>query len=235
MGIGKSGGAQGMTLKQRKAGYCPAWHTCSRGCVSIAMHLIFGFMADNHYYVLYKPYGVLSQFSRPEPHHKTLADFFHVPKDVYPVGRLDKDSEGLLLLTNDKRLNQHLLNPQHKRPKTYWVQVEGTPTDADLAPLRTGLTIKLKQGPYHTMPAQAKILDPRPAVPERDPPVRFRKTVPDTWLEMVLHEGKNRQVRKMTAAIGFPTLRLIRVGIGNYKLPVLEPGWISEKFDIFSM
>lgn len=180
------------------------------------------------YYFIYKPFGVLSQFSRPEPHHKTLADYFDVPKDVYPVGRLDKDSEGLLLLTNDNRLNQRLLNPQHKLPKTYWVQVEGAPTDADLAPLRTGVSIKLKNGPYQTLPAQAKVLHPRPEVPDRVPPVRYRKTVPDTWLELILHEGKNRQVRKMTAAIGFPTLRLIRMGLGNYRLPQLEPGWMER-------
>lgn len=184
-------------------------------------------MGKVHYFI-YKPFGVLSQFSRPEPHHKTLADYFDVPKDVYPVGRLDKDSEGLLLLTNDNRLNQLLLNPQHKLPKTYWVQVEGAPTDADLAPLRTGVTIKLKNGHYKTLPAQASVLHPRPEVPDRMPPVRYRKTVPDTWLEIILHEGKNRQVRKMTAAIGFPTLRLVRVGLGNYRLPQLEPGWMER-------
>lgn len=185
-------------------------------------------MMNKVYYFIYKPFSVLSQFSRPEPHHNTLADYFDVPKDVYPVGRLDKDSEGLLLLTNDNRLNQQLLNPQHKLPKTYWVQVEGAPTEADLAPLRSGVTIKLKKGPYQTLPAQASVLNPRPTVPDRDPPVRYRKTVPDTWLEILLHEGKNRQVRKMTAAIGFPTLRLIRVGLGNYRLPLLKPGWMEQ-------
>ena len=166
-----------------------------------------------------KPYGVLCQFTdRSVPPRRTLAEF-NLPPDVYPAGRLDHDSEGLLLLTDDGRLAHRLTDPRHKQPKTYWVQVEGDPGEAQLQALRTGVV--LNDGP--TLPAQAKRIDP-PALWPRDPPVRHRKTVPDAWLELQIGEGRNRQVRRMTAAVGLPTLRLVRVAIGPYRLDGLEPG-----------
>lgn len=166
-----------------------------------------------------KPYGVLCQFTdRSQPPRPTLAGF-GLPAGVYPAGRLDFDSEGLLLLTDDGRLAHRLTDPAHKQPKTYWVQVEGTPDDAQLQQLREGVT--LSDGP--TRPAQARRLD-APALWPRDPPVRFRKTVPDAWLELVIHEGRNRQVRRMTAAVGLPTLRLVRVAVGPHRLDDLSPG-----------
>lgn len=171
-----------------------------------------------------KPYGVLCQFSdRSDPPRPTLAGF-GLPPDVYPAGRLDFDSEGLLLLTDEGGLAHRLTDPRHKAPKTYWVQVEGMPTDAQLKQLREGLT--LKDGP--TRPASARLID-APALWPRDPPVRFRKTVPDAWLEITLREGRNRQVRRMTAAVGLPTLRLVRVSLGNTCLQALAPGeWRVE-------
>lgn len=167
-----------------------------------------------------KPYGVLSQFTdarSPSP-RPTLSGFVTVP-GVYPAGRLDRDSEGLLVLTDDGALQARIADPRHKLPKTYLVQVEGAPTDADLAPLRHGVT--LNDGP--TRPAQVQLIAP-PALWERDPPVRFRKSVPDHWIEITIHEGRNRQVRRMTAHIGFPTLRLVRWRIGDWTLDGLAPG-----------
>jgi 23S rRNA pseudouridine2457 synthase len=167
-----------------------------------------------------KPYGVLSQFTdarSPSP-RPTLSGFVTVP-GVYPAGRLDRDSEGLLVLTDDGALQARIADPRHKLPKTYLVQVEGAPTDADLAPLRHGVT--LNDGP--TRPAQVQLIAP-PALWERDPPVRFRKAVPDQWIEITIHEGRNRQVRRMTAHIGFPTLRLVRWRIGDWTLDGLAPG-----------
>lgn len=174
------------------------------------------------YILFHKPYGVLSQFT-PEDGSRSLAEF-GLPKEVYPAGRLDKDSEGLLLLTDDGPLIEKLLNPKNDKPKTYWVLVERVPTEEELEKLRKGLLIE----DYKTKPCSAKILDPEPEVPPRDPPVRVRKTVQDVWLEMTIVEGKNRQVRKMTAAIGHPTLRLIRVGIANLKLDDLPLGQWRE-------
>lgn len=168
---------------------------------------------------LNKPYGVLCQFTdRSTPPRRTLAEF-GLPPDVYAAGRLDHDSEGLLLLTDDGALAHRLTDPRHKEPKTYWVQVEGEPSDAQIEALRRGVV--LNDGP--TRPAKVQRLD-APALWPRDPPVRFRKTVPDAWLEITISEGRNRQVRRMTAAVGLPTLRLVRVAIGSHRLDGLTPG-----------
>lgn len=167
-----------------------------------------------------KPFGVLTQFTdanSPSP-RATLSDFIYVP-GVYPAGRLDRDSEGLVVLTDDGRLQARIAAPRHKMAKTYLVQVEGAPTEADLAPLHHGVALKDRL----TRPARARLIAP-PALWPRDPPVRFRKTVPDAWIELTLTEGRNRQVRRMTAAIGFPTLRLVRWRIGPWSLDGLEPG-----------
>ena len=171
-----------------------------------------------------KPFGVLSQFTDAgsPTARETLSNYIDVPK-VYPAGRLDRDSEGLLLLTDDGKLQARIADPKHKLPKTYLVQVEGAPTDDDLLPLRRG--VALKDGP--TRPAGAKVI-PAPDVWDRDPPIRVRKSIPDTWIEMTLREGRNRQVRRMTAHIGFPTLRLIRWRIGDWTVSTLQPGQWTE-------
>lgn len=170
---------------------------------------------------LNKPYGVLCQFTcREVPARPTLAGFA-LPADVYPAGRLDHDSEGLLLLSDDGALIHRVTDPRHKLPKTYWVQVEGSPEEHQLQSLREG--VLLKDGP--SRPALARALPGEPAgLWPRDPPVRFRKRVPDAWLEIVLREGRNRQVRRMTAAVGLPTLRLVRARIGSWALDGLAPG-----------
>lgn len=169
---------------------------------------------------LNKPYGVLSQFTdRSQPPKPTLAGFA-LPAGVYAAGRLDHDSEGLLLLTDDGALAHRLTDPRHKQPKTYLVQVEGEPSPQQLQRLCDGVV--LNDGP--TLPAQARALAAPDWLWPRDPPVRFRKTVPDAWLELSIHEGRNRQVRRMTAAVGLPTLRLIRVAIGPHRLDRLAPG-----------
>ena len=165
-----------------------------------------------------KPFGVICQFSSDGSPRPTLADFVKVP-GVYPAGRLDQDSEGLLLLTDDGQLQARIADPRFKMPKTYLVQVEGDPDDAALEPLRRG--VKLKDG--ITLPAEARRID-TPGLWERDPPVRFRKTVPDCWIELTIREGKNRQDRRMTAAIGLPTLRLVRWRIGEWSLDGLPQG-----------
>lgn len=166
-----------------------------------------------------KPFNVLCQFTdRSVPPRPTLAGF-GLPPQVYAAGRLDHDSEGLLLLTDDGGLAHRLTDPRHKADKTYWVQVEGEPTPERLAQLRRG--VLLNDGP--TLPAGIEQIDP-PALWVRDPPVRFRKTVPDAWLAVTLREGRNRQVRRMTAAVGLPTLRLVRASIGPYQLGGLQPG-----------
>ena len=167
-----------------------------------------------------KPLGVLSQFTdaRSPTERPTLSAYIDVP-DVYPAGRLDRDSEGLLLLTDDGRLQARIADPKFKLPKTYLVQVEGVPDEAALGALRKG--VMLKDG--ITRPAQAEAIDP-PELWERDPPVRFRKSVPDSWLRLTISEGRNRQVRRMTAAVGYPTLRLVRWSIGDWSLDGLPPG-----------
>lgn len=169
-----------------------------------------------------KPYGVLSRFT-PEPASawRTLSEF-GFPQGVYPVGRLDADSEGLLLLTDEAGLNDRLLDPRGGHPREYWAQVEGVAGPKALARLQGGITI----GGYRTKPARAWRIEPPPAVPERHPPIRVRKTVPDSWIGLKLVEGKNRQVRRMTAAVGHPTLRLIRVRIDAWTLSSLkiQPG-----------
>ena len=167
----------------------------------------------------HKPYGVLSQFTSDGSPNRPL-DGFGLPPRVYALGRLDADSEGLLLLSDEPGLNSRLLDPDNGHPRTYWAQVERIPTPDALTQLASGVTI---QG-YRTRPCQVRLLDPQPSVPPRDPPIRFRKSVPDCWLELELIEGKNRQVRRMTAAIGHPTLRLLRVRIGTFDLGNLPAG-----------
>jgi len=181
-------------------------------------------MAKNQfkYFILHKPYGVLSQFTDKHG-RKTLADLFDFSKEVYPVGRLDMDSEGLLLLTNDKRLTDFLLNPENSHEKEYFVQVENIPTEEDLENLRSGVIIEKKK----TLPAKVKLIDD-PGFPPRIPPVRERKSIPDCWLSITITEGRHRQVRKMTAAINHPTLRLVRVRIKNFLLNDLKRGGVRE-------
>lgn len=177
------------------------------------------------HYFLYKPFNTLSQFTPDHAGQATLAGLdFDFPPNVYPVGRLDADSEGLLLLTDDKSLTDKLLNPKHHLPKTYWVQVEGLPAEPDLEILRRGVDIRVHGKTHRTRPAQVHLLAHEPELPPREPPIRFRKSVPDCWLEITITEGKNRQVRRMCAAAGFPVLRLVRVGMGAYRLgkPPLE-------------
>jgi len=172
-------------------------------------------------YILFnKPFGVVSQFSGGA---STLKNFIPV-KDVYPVGRLDHDSEGLLLLTNDGELQHRLSDPKFGHPRTYWAQVEGIPTEKALQQLATGTTI---QG-YRTRPAQVRLLSEEPDLPPRIPTIRYRKNVPTAWIELILTEGRNRQVRRMTAAVGHPTLRLVRTAICDLLLEGLEPGQWRE-------
>lgn len=171
----------------------------------------------------HKPFGVLSQFTSDGSPNRTLAEF-GFPKNVYAIGRLDADSEGLLLLSDEPELNERLLHPRHAHEREYWVQVERIPSPASLAELSRGVTIQGRK----TLPCRAWLLDPQPEVVPRDPPIRFRKSVPDCWIGLELIEGKNRQVRRMTAAIGHPTLRLIRVRIGSFRLDKLSAGAWKE-------
>src|SRR5580658_4870311 len=166
-----------------------------------------------------KPYGVLSQFYGDGSANRTLAEF-GFPPHVYPIGRLDADSEGLLLLSDEPALNAKLLHPRHGHARVYWAQVEGIPTREDLARLSRGVVVQGRK----TLPCRAWMLEPQPEVPPRNPPIRARKTVPDCWIGLELAEGKNRQARRMTAAAGYPTLRLLRVQIGNFAPSDLRPG-----------
>lgn len=168
----------------------------------------------------HKPYGVLCQFTSDQPGQRTLAEF-GFPKNVYPLGRLDMDSEGLLLLSDETRLNERLLHPKHAHPRTYLVQVEGIPNSSAIAVLGEG-SIVIRG--HRCLPCEVTILSHRPEIPPRVPPIRVRKEIPDTWIRIKLTEGKNRQVRRMTAAAGHPTLRLVRIAIGSLSDPSLAPG-----------
>ncbi len=176
----------------------------------------------HRYLLFYKPYGVLSQFT-DATQRDTLQQYIPVP-NVYAVGRLDRDSEGLLLLTSNGQVQHRLAHPKFRHPRTYWVQVERVPDEPSLAQLRGGVILRYQGRDYRTLPTQVQRLEQPPALPPRQPPVRFRKQVPTAWLAITLTEGKNRQVRRMTAAVGFPTLRLVRVAIGDLQLSGLKPG-----------
>jgi len=179
------------------------------------------------YFITYKPYEVLSQFTSQED-KKTLKDYFNVAQDIYPVGRLDYDSEGLLLLTNDKNINHRLLHPEFSHEREYWVQVDGNPTQQALQQIQNGVVITVDGKKYQTKKCIASLFEKEPNVPPRNPPIRFRKEIPAPWMKLILKEGKNRQVRKMTAAIGFPTLRLIRYRMEEIELNNLQPGDMAE-------
>ena len=167
----------------------------------------------------HKPYGVISQFTRDGSDFRTLAEFGFPPR-VYPIGRLDADSEGVLLLSDEPELNERLLHPQHGHRRVYWAQIERIPTAEALRKLAKGVLVQGRK----TLPCRAHFLEPQPDLPPRDPPIRFRKNVPDCWIALELVEGRNRQVRRMTAGIGHPTLRLVRVKIGDFGLGDLPTG-----------
>ncbi|MDD8019258.1 MAG: pseudouridine synthase [Bacteroidota bacterium] len=175
------------------------------------------------YILFYKPYAVLSQFS-PDGEKQTLSDFVTLPKDIYPVGRLDYDSEGLLLLTNDNEVKYVLTDPKFHCPKTYLAQVERIPDETALNRLRNGVVVEGNM----TKPAEVKLLSAEPGLPPRSTPIRFRKNVPTAWIEITVREGRNRQIRKMTAAVGHPTLRLVRIKIGKLEVKNLLPGQYRE-------
>ena len=189
------------------------------------------------YFIIYKPFNVLSQFTPETEGQRALADLYPFPKDVYAVGRLDYDSEGLLILTNDKTLNATLLSPQKKHTREYTVQVEGDATDAQLQQLAVGVTISINGKKHQTLPVVASRIDV-PTLPERLPAIRFRAAIPTTWLRLILTEGKNRQVRRMTAAVGLPTLRLVRTRIENLVLPEdVQSGavWKMERAELYRL
>jgi 23S rRNA pseudouridine2457 synthase len=174
-------------------------------------------------YILNKPYGILSQFTAEGKNPGLSSILRGLSSSVYPIGRLDLDSEGLLLLTDDKQLHHRLLNPASKHTRSYWVQIEGEITDQALNQLMRGIDLYIEGRQIQTLPAQAKRISP-PTLPPRNPPIRVRKSIPDSWIELTLTEGKNRQVRRMTAAVGYPTLRLIRSKIGHLELGDLKAG-----------
>jgi 23S rRNA pseudouridine2457 synthase len=190
----------------------------------------------HQYYVVYKPFQVLSQFSSQEG-KRSLKEFFPVAGDVYPVGRLDFDSEGLLILTNDTALNHRLLTPRHAHEREYWVQVDGAITPTAIQTLAAGVTINVDGKPYRTKRCIVQRFDVPPTVPERNPPIRYRANIPTSWIRLSLTEGKNRQVRKMTAQVDFPTLRLIRYRIERLTLEGLNPGEMRSlsRNEIYSM
>ena len=179
------------------------------------------------YFIINKPYHVLSQFTSDEG-KKSLADFFVVPKDVYPVGRLDYDSEGLLILTNDTEINHRLLAPQYNHQREYWVQVEGSVNSDALKELEQGVFISIDGKQHKTLPCKATLFEQEPKVAPRNPPIRFRQNIPTSWISLAITEGKNRQVRRMTAKVGFPTLRLIRYRIEGITIDHLLPGDMQE-------
>ncbi len=179
------------------------------------------------YFIIYKPCKTLSQFTSAE-NKTTLADHFAVPKNVYPVGRLDEDSEGLLILTSDPKLNNQLLNPSFEHEREYWVQVDGSITHEAVMQMQQGLQLNLKSKMYNTKTSVVQIFDEAPLVAERFPPVRYRVNISTSWIKIILCEGKNRQVRKMTAKVGFPTLRLIRYRIEDITLNNMQPGTMIE-------
>ena len=181
----------------------------------------------SRYFTIYKPFQVLTQFTS-QTGKSTLADYFKVPGNVYPVGRLDYDSEGLLILTDDVKINHRLLHPLHQHEREYWVQVEGQVTKEAVADLCRGVSISIDGKLHKSQPAKASIFNTDPQVPERNPPIRFRKNIPTSWLGLCLTEGKNRQVRRMTAKVGYATLRLIRYRIENITLEGLQPGEMKE-------
>ena len=175
------------------------------------------------YCIIYKPFNVLSQFTSGDG-KQTLKDFFDVPNNVYAVGRLDYDSEGLLILTNDKKINHQLLNPLFAHEREYWVQVDGEINEEAIHDIQQGVDITVDGKLYRTKKCKATIFKLPPVVPDRNPPIRYRKNLPTSWIKLMLTEGKNRQVRKMTAAVGFPTVRLIRYRIQNCTIESLQPG-----------
>lgn len=184
-------------------------------------------MLMHRYFIIYKPYRVLTQFTAQDD-KATLADYFNVPENAYPVGRLDYDSEGLLILTNDAALNHRLLTPQHKHEREYWVQVEENISSEAIEKLQKGVIISVDGKKHKTLPCKSYLFAEPPLVAERIPAIRFRKNIPVSWISLTLTEGKNRQVRRMTAAVGYPTLRLIRFRIAKLTLQNMQPGDIKE-------
>lgn len=180
-------------------------------------------MSNTKYYIINKPYGMLSQFTR-EHEYPVLGDIHDFPKDVYPVGRLDADSEGLLLLTNDKKVNNLLLDPIKGHSRIYLAQLDGAITDEAIKKLESGVTIRVNNADHFTRPAKVKRIEQPTTIAERVPPIRYRKSIPTSWIEITLTEGKNRQVRKMCAVAGFPCLRLIRIAIEDIFLGDMKPG-----------
>lgn len=181
----------------------------------------------SNYFIVHKPFNVLSQFSAKD-HKKSLKDFFDVPLNAYPVGRLDYDSEGLLIITDDKKLNHYLLDPSQEHEREYWVQVEGDISQQQITQLQRGVNIKVSGKMYLTKKCKVQKFSDPPKINTRNPPIRFRKSIPDSWIKIILTEGKNRQVRKMTAAVGCPTLRLIRFRIEKITIEKLEPGKMKK-------
>lgn len=184
---------------------------------------------SRYYYIkFHKPYGVISQFTQDHPGQRTLSDYLNLPKEVYPIGRLDSDSEGLLLLTNDNRFKNYILSPDHTVKKYYHVQIEGILNTHSLALLLKGVTINIRGNRHLVRAMEVKKLEPPPGHLERIPPIRMRQSIPDSWLEIIIAEGKNRQVRRMLAAVGLPVLRLVRVQIGDIQLGSLALGMAEE-------